>query len=62
MQKIVTFAAALGLVAGAAFAAEPAGGPAMAKDGMFFNAKGMTLYTWDNDKEANKSSCNARTS
>ena len=26
--------------------------------GMFMDAKGMTLYTWDNDKEANKSSCN----
>jgi predicted lipoprotein with Yx(FWY)xxD motif len=26
--------------------------------GMLEDAKGMTLYTWDNDKEANKSSCN----
>ena len=26
--------------------------------GMLQDAKGMTLYTWDNDKEANKSSCN----
>ena len=26
--------------------------------GMLQDAKGMTLYTWDNDKEANKSACN----
>ncbi len=25
--------------------------------GMFTDAKGMTLYTFDNDKEANKSTC-----
>ena len=25
--------------------------------GMLTDAKGMTLYTWDNDKEANKSAC-----
>ncbi len=25
---------------------------------MLIDAKGMTLYTWDNDKTANKSSCN----
>ena len=29
-----------------------------AMNGMLMDAKGMTLYTWDNDKEANKSSCN----
>ncbi len=27
-------------------------------NGMLADAKGMTLYTWDNDKEANKSACN----
>lgn len=26
-------------------------------NGMLTDAKGMTLYTWDNDKEANKSAC-----
>jgi len=30
----------------------------MGAGGMLQDAKGMTLYTWDNDKEANKSSCN----
>ena len=29
-----------------------------AMNGMLMDAKGMTLYTFDNDKEANKSSCN----
>ena len=28
-----------------------------AMNGMLTDAKGMTLYTWDNDKEANKSAC-----
>ena len=43
---------------GIALAADamPAGVKMMA--GMLEDAKGMTLYTWDNDKEANKSSCN----
>lgn len=27
-------------------------------DGMLTDAKGMTLYVFDNDKEADKSSCN----
>jgi predicted lipoprotein with Yx(FWY)xxD motif len=27
------------------------------QNGMFVNAQGMTLYTWDNDREANKSAC-----
>ena len=26
-------------------------------NGMFMDAKGMTLYTFDNDKEPNKSAC-----
>ncbi len=29
-----------------------------AMNGMLMDAKGMTLYVWDNDKTANKSSCN----
>jgi predicted lipoprotein with Yx(FWY)xxD motif len=28
-----------------------------AMNGMLMDSKGMTLYTWDNDKEANKSAC-----
>jgi predicted lipoprotein with Yx(FWY)xxD motif len=42
------------------FAAEGAT-PAGVKDegGMLTGEKGMTLYTWDNDKTADKSSCNA---
>jgi predicted lipoprotein with Yx(FWY)xxD motif len=28
-----------------------------AMNGMLMDAKGMTLYTWDNDKEADKSAC-----
>jgi predicted lipoprotein with Yx(FWY)xxD motif len=31
--------------------------PAMSKDGVLVDHKGMTLYTYDNDKEAGKSSC-----
>ncbi len=30
-----------------------------ATDGVLTDAKGMTLYTWDNDKEPNKSACTA---
>ena len=33
-------------------------GVKMGAGGMLQDAKGMTLYTWDNDKEANKSACN----
>ena len=29
-----------------------------AMNGMLMDSKGMTLYTFDNDKEANKSACN----
>jgi predicted lipoprotein with Yx(FWY)xxD motif len=57
---------AMTLVASAVFAmasgyalaqAMPAAVHAM--NGMLTDAKGMTLYTWDNDKEANKSACTA---
>jgi predicted lipoprotein with Yx(FWY)xxD motif len=43
---------------GSAFA-QTASMPAGVKvtGGMFTDAKGMTLYTFDNDKEANKSAC-----
>jgi predicted lipoprotein with Yx(FWY)xxD motif len=56
----MTLAASAVLVAalgGVAFAQQtPSSVHAM--NGMLMDAKGMTLYTWDNDKEANKSSCN----
>jgi predicted lipoprotein with Yx(FWY)xxD motif len=43
---------------GIALAAEAMPASVHAMNGMLMDAKGMTLYTWDNDKEANKSSCN----
>ena len=43
---------------GVALAAEAMPTSVHAMNGMLMDAKGMTLYTWDNDKEANKSSCN----
>jgi predicted lipoprotein with Yx(FWY)xxD motif len=45
-------------LAGSAFA-QTASMPAGVKvtGGMFTDAKGMTLYTFDNDKEPNKSAC-----
>ena len=60
MLKSISFSAlaAVVLAAGAAFAAEPATmTPPAAKGGMFVNAKGMTLYTFDKDT-AGKSVCN----
>lgn len=59
MLKTLTFTAfALAVAAaGAAFAADPAGMAPMAKNGMFVDAKGMTLYTFDKDT-AGKSACN----
>ena len=55
----VALALGLGLVAGGANAAAfqaPAG--VKVENGMLVNAAGLTLYTWDNDKEAGKSACN----
>ena len=43
---------------GVALAAEAMPTSVHAMNGILMDAKGMTLYTWDNDKEANKSSCN----
>ena len=56
---LLTSAALAVAVCGAAFAAQMAM-PASVKmaGGMLTDAKGMTLYTWDNDKTADKSSCN----
>ena len=56
--RILTSAVLFSVAAyGIALAADAPTGIKMA-GGMLQDAKGMTLYTWDNDKEANKSSCN----
>ena len=59
MLKSIAFTAfAIAFAAsGAAFAADPAATAPMAKNGMFVDAKGMTLYTFDKDT-AGKSACN----
>jgi predicted lipoprotein with Yx(FWY)xxD motif len=61
MLKSISFSAlaAVVLAAGAALAAEPAAMAPTAKGGMFVNAKGMTLYTFDKDT-AGKSMCNGQ--
>jgi predicted lipoprotein with Yx(FWY)xxD motif len=58
MLKSLSFStvAAIALAA-AAFAAEPAAMAPAAKGGMFVDAKGMTLYTFDKDTPG-KSACN----
>ena len=57
MSVLASAIFALALV-GSAFA-QTASMPAGVKvaNGMFTDAKGMTLYTFDNDKEPNKSAC-----
>jgi len=57
MSVLASAIFALSLV-GSAFA-QTASMPAGVKvaSGMFTDAKGMTLYTFDNDKEPNKSAC-----
>ena len=59
MLKSTSLALAVALVTGTAFAAEPAGAPPMVKDGVYVNAKGMTLYTFDKDTPG-KSVCNGK--
>lgn len=50
LKSMFAATAAVALLAGTAFAAEPATAtPPMMKDGMFVTAKGMTLYTFDKD-------------
>lgn len=53
---IATAALAATALCGTVFAATPSA--IKVGNGMLIDAKGMTLYTWDNDKTANKSSCN----
>jgi len=59
MFRSASLALAAALLAGATFAAEPASGPPMVKDGMFVNGKGMTVYTFDKDAPG-KSMCNGQ--
>ncbi len=59
MLRSVCLATAAALLAGTAFAAEPASGPPAVKDGMFVNGKGMTVYTFDKDA-GGKSMCNGQ--
>jgi predicted lipoprotein with Yx(FWY)xxD motif len=57
--RVLTSAVLLTAAAyGIAIAADAMPTSVHAMNGMLMDAKGMTLYTWDNDKEANKSSCN----
>jgi predicted lipoprotein with Yx(FWY)xxD motif len=57
--RVLTTAVLLTAAAyGIAIAADAMPTSVHAMNGMLMDAKGMTLYTWDNDKEANKSSCN----
>jgi predicted lipoprotein with Yx(FWY)xxD motif len=61
MRAMTVLASAVALSAaiyGIGVAAEATPAAVHAMNGMLTDAKGMTLYTWDNDKEANKSSCN----
>ncbi|MGH8432413.1 MAG: COG4315 family predicted lipoprotein, partial [Solimonas sp.] len=61
MLKFLTISAlaAAAFAAGAVLAAEPASNPPTAKGGMFVDAKGMTLYTFDKDTPG-KSACNGQ--
>src|ERR1044071_3779725 len=60
MKKMTMAAAALvAMTMGGYAAAQTPAMPAAvhAMNGMLMDAKGMTLYTFDNDKEPNKSAC-----
>jgi predicted lipoprotein with Yx(FWY)xxD motif len=60
MRAVTILASAIALSAavyGVALAADAMPAAVHAMNGMLMDAKGMTLYTWDNDKEANKSAC-----
>jgi predicted lipoprotein with Yx(FWY)xxD motif len=60
MLKLLSFSAiATVALAAASFAADSSATPPTAKNGMFVNAKGMTLYTFDKDT-AGKSVCNGQ--
>jgi predicted lipoprotein with Yx(FWY)xxD motif len=55
--KRIATAAAMALAMSGYAAAQTMPSTMHAMGGMLMDAKGMTLYTYDNDKEPNKSSC-----
>ncbi len=60
MLKLLSLSAvATVALTAAAFAADSSATPPAAKNGMFVNAKGMTLYTFDKDTPG-KSACNGQ--
>ena len=60
MLKLLSFSTVAALaLATTSFAADSSVTPPMAKNGMFVDAKGMTLYTFDKDT-AGKSVCNGQ--
>lgn len=59
LKSILCSTIALAFATGATFAAEPAATAPGAKGGMFVDAKGMTLYTFDKDTPG-KSACNGQ--
>ncbi|HYM18546.1 MAG TPA: hypothetical protein VEU06_08290 [Micropepsaceae bacterium] len=57
MRKTILVSVLFAVAAGYA-AAQTAPASVMMHPDMMMDTKGMTLYTFDNDKQANKSSCN----
>ena len=60
MRAMIVLASAIAMTAAAysaGYAAEAMPTSVHTMNGMLTDAKGMTLYTWDNDKEADKSAC-----
>lgn len=61
MKKLVLAAAAALVLLGGCASMTQAPAPAMMKDGMLVNAKGLTLYTFDRDVAGSgKSVCNGK--
>ena len=58
MHKVIFVAASVLALATGYAAAQTAPASVHAENGLIMDAKGMTLYTFDNDKEVNKSACN----
>src|SRR5690349_24406914 len=58
MRKLTFVAAAILAMATGYAAAQAMPASVHVEDGTMMDAKGMTLYTFDNDKEANRSACN----
>jgi predicted lipoprotein with Yx(FWY)xxD motif len=58
MNKKTFILAAMLALAGSYAAAQTMPASVHAMNGMLMDSKGMTLYTFDNDKVANKSACN----